>query len=100
VWCPTVLLSFTARTGSCAIDFRKEEYFHRVIKGELRIFIKDDHRKRKVRIVLFPPPVPCRQFLVRMNGTGWAATGEAVSLTRLATGLGESLVRAGGVGPG
>jgi hypothetical protein len=39
------------------------------MKADLRISIKDYHRKRHLKILLCRPPFPCRQFLVPMNGT-------------------------------
>ena len=38
------------------------------MKAGLRISIKDYHRKKNLKILLFRPPFPFRQFLVRMNG--------------------------------
>ena len=68
------------------------------MKADLRIFIKDYHRRKNLRILLFRPPFPFRQFLVRMNGARWPGSGEPVLLTRLVTDWGKSLVRAGRVG--
>ncbi len=68
------------------------------MKADSRIPIKDYHRKKNLKILLFRPPFPCRQFLVRMNGAPWPASGHAVSLTRLVTALRKSLVRAGRAG--
>jgi hypothetical protein len=65
------------------------------MKADLRISIKDHHRKKNLKIRLFRPPFPCRQFLVRMNGAPWPRAGEPMSLTRLVTALRKSLVRAG-----
>jgi len=65
------------------------------MKADLRISIKDHHRKKNLKILLFRPPFPCRQFLVRMNGAPWSRAGGPVSLTRLVTALRKSLVRAG-----
>ena len=71
----TILLSFTTCTGSCTTDFCKERSFHGVMKADLRISIKDYHRKKNLKILLFRPPFPCRQFLARMNGAPWPAGG-------------------------
>ena len=95
--CP-ILLSFPTCTGSCTIDFWKGRYSHKVMKAELRISIKDHHRKKNLKILLFRPPFPCRQFLVRMNAVPWPATGGPASLTRLMTALRKSLVKAGRAG--
>jgi hypothetical protein len=68
------------------------------MKADLRISIKDYHRKKNLKILLFRPPFPGRQFLVQMNGAPWPAGGGPVSLTRLVTALRKSLVRAGRTG--
>jgi hypothetical protein len=68
------------------------------MKAALRISIKDYHRNKNLKILLFRPPFPCRQFLVRMNGAPWPASGGPVSLTRLVTALRKSLARAGRAG--
>jgi hypothetical protein len=68
------------------------------MKADLPIFIKDYHRKKNLKILLFRPPYPCRQFLVRMNGEPWPAGGGPVTLTRLVTALRKALVRVGGAG--
>jgi len=67
------------------------------MKADLRISINDYHRKKSLKILLFRPPFPGRQFLVRMNGVPWPAGGGPVSLTRLMTALRKSLVKAGRV---
>ena len=64
------------------------------MKADLRISIKDYHRNKNLKILLFRPPFPCRQFLVRMNGVPWPAKGGPVSMTRLVTALRKSLVKA------
>jgi hypothetical protein len=64
------------------------------MKADLRISIKDHHRNKSLKILLFRPPFPSRQFLVQMNGAPWPARGGPVSLTRLVTALRKSLVRA------
>jgi len=65
------------------------------MKADLRISIKDYHRNKNLKILLFRPPFPSRGFLVRMNGKAWPGSGRPVCLTRLLTGLRKSLVRAG-----
>ncbi len=65
------------------------------MKADLRISIRNYHRNRNLKILLFRPPFPCRQFLVRMIEVPWPAKGRAVSLTRLVTALRKSLVKAG-----
>ena len=94
----TVLLGQQPCTGSCTVNFCKERYLHRVMKADLRISIKDYRRKKNLKILLFRPPFPGRQFLVRMNGEPWPAGGGPVSLTRLVTALRKALVRADGAG--
>ena len=70
------------------------------MRADLRISIKDYHRKKSLKFLLFRPPFACRQFLVRMNGAPWPAGGGLVSLTRLVTALRTSLVGAGRVAGG
>jgi hypothetical protein len=41
------------------------------MKAGLRISIKDYHRKKSLKILLFRPPFPGRQFLMQMNGGPW-----------------------------
>ena len=67
------------------MDFCKGFYLRRVMKADLRISIKDYHRNKGLRIRLFRPPHPCRQFLARMNAARWPAIGGLVALTRLLT---------------
>jgi hypothetical protein len=93
-----VLLASGSCTPSCTTDFCKERYFQGVMKADLRISIKDYHRKKSLKTLLFRPPFPGRQFLVRMNGAPWPADGVPVSLTRLVPALRKSLVRAGRAG--
>ena len=87
-------------TASCTVDFWKQRYSHGFMKADLRISIKDYHRKKSLKILLFRAPFPCRQFLVQMNGAPWPAGGGPVSLTRLVTALRKSLVKAGRIGDG
>jgi hypothetical protein len=68
------------------------------MKADMQISIEDYHRKKNLKILLFRPPFPCRQFLVRMNGAPWPAHGGPVSLTRRVTALRKSLVKAGRAG--
>lgn len=89
-----MLLTLRPCTGLCTIDFWKWGYFHRVMKADLRISIKDFHRNKNLKILLFRAPFACRQFLVPINGAPWPAGGGPVSLTRLVTALRKSLVRA------
>lgn len=91
---PTVLLAFALCTGACTIDFCNRSYLHGVMKADLRISIKDYHRNKSLKILLFRAPFSSGQFLVRMNGAPWPAGGGMVSLTRLVTALRKSLVRA------
>jgi hypothetical protein len=68
------------------------------MKAGLRISINDYHRKKNLKILLFRPPFPGRQFLGRMKGAPWPPGGGPVLLTRLVTIWRKALVRAGGVG--
>jgi hypothetical protein len=70
------------------------------MKADLRISIKDYRKNKNLKILLFRPPFPCRQFLVRMNGAPWPAGGGKVSLTRLVTAWRKSLARARRAGDG
>jgi hypothetical protein len=80
------------------MDFWKWRQFQKVMKADLRISIKDYHRKKNLKIMLFRPPFPGRQFLVRVNGAPWPPDGGPVSLTRLVTALRKALVRVGRFG--
>jgi hypothetical protein len=42
------------------------------MKADLRISIKDYHRKKSLKILLFRPPFPCRQFLVQVDRSSYA----------------------------
>jgi hypothetical protein len=64
------------------------------MKAELRISIKDYHRNKSVKILLFRPPFPCRGFMVEMNGERWPKRGGTVCLSRLMAAVRKSLVRA------
>jgi len=52
------------------------------MKADLRISIKDFHRSKNLKILLFRAVFAQRQFYVRMNGTPWPNDGRPVSLTR------------------
>ena len=69
------------------------------MKADLRISIKDYHRKNNLKILLFRPSLDygpaSQQFLVRMNGMLWLGGGGPVSLTWLITALRKTLVRTG-----
>ena len=58
ICCLSILLAFSSCTGSCMIDFWKWGYTHSVMKADLRISIKDYHRKKHLKILLFRPPFP------------------------------------------
>ncbi len=89
----TTLLAFSACTASCTIDFRKCSGLHGFMKAELRISIKDYPRNKNLKVLLFRPPYPCRQFLVRMNDQPWPKAGQPVCLTRLVAALRKALVK-------
>jgi hypothetical protein len=63
------------------------------MKADLRISIKDYHRNKNLKILLFRPPFPDTDF-TDLHGGGWRGVGP-VCLTRLLTGLRKSLVRSG-----
>jgi len=63
------------------------------MKADLRISIKDDHKNKNLKILLFRPPFPSRQFMVWMNGQPWPRTRRRVSLTRVFTAVRKALVR-------
>ena len=60
------------------------------MKADLRISIKDYHRNKNLRILLFRPPFPCRQFLVRMNGAPVADRWRAGVVNAAADGLAQA----------
>ena len=64
------------------------------MKADLRISIKDYHRNKKLKILLFRPAFRCRGFVVRMNGAAWPASGGPVCLTRLMAAVRKALVKA------
>ena len=64
------------------------------MKADLRISIKDYHRNKKLKILLFRPPFPCRGYYVRVGGKPWPKNGGPVSLARLVAALRRALVRA------
>ncbi len=63
------------------------------MKADLRISIKDFHRNKNLKILLFRAVFAHRQFYVRMNGTPWPKDGRPVSLARLLTGIRKALVK-------
>lgn len=65
--------------------------------------MKEYHRNKNLKILLFRLPYPCRRSFVRMNNQPWPRTGLPVSLTRLVAGLRKALVKhtqTGNTGPG
>jgi hypothetical protein len=65
------------------------------MKSDLRISIKDYHRNKNLKILLFRAVFTQRQFHVRMNGAPWPKDGRPVSLTKLFASLRKALVKAG-----
>ena len=65
------------------------------MKADLRISIKDYHKNKNLKVLLYRPPFSSRQFLVWMNGERWARDGGMVWLTRVLTALRKAVVRAG-----
>ncbi|MBK7997655.1 MAG: hypothetical protein IPK15_02680 [Verrucomicrobia bacterium] len=51
-----------------------------VRKAELRISIKDYRRNKTLKVTLLRVPYAQRQFLVRMDGKPWPASGRPVSV--------------------
>jgi hypothetical protein len=68
------------------------------MKADLRISIKDYHRNKSLKILLFRPPFSCRGFLVQMNGEWWPKREGPVGLSRLLAAVRKSLVRAQAAG--
>jgi hypothetical protein len=79
----------------CAVDLDKSHCFHRVMKADLRVSIKDYRQNKKLKILLFRTPFATRHYYVRMNAVAWPKDLRAASLTRLLTGVRKALVRAG-----
>ena len=72
------------------------------MKAGLRISIKDYHRNKNLKILLFRPPFQCRGFPVRMNpdASGQAdGLGGTVGLSRLLAAVRKSLVKGLASGP-
>jgi hypothetical protein len=63
------------------------------VTADLRISIKDYHRNKKLKILLFRPPFACRGFLVRINGQWWPKRGGPVGMSRLLAAVRKSLVK-------
>ncbi len=63
------------------------------MKADLRISVKDYHRNKNLKILLFRAAFTHRQFFVRMNGAPWPTGGQPVSLTRLLAGIRKALVK-------
>jgi hypothetical protein len=61
------------------------------MKADLRISIKDYHRNKNLRILLFRPPFSSRGFMARMNGRVWPGSARPVCLTLLLTAVPPSL---------
>jgi hypothetical protein len=64
------------------------------MKADLRISVKDYHRNKNLKILLFRAVFSHRQFFVRMNGAPWPKDGRPVSISRLLAALRKSLVKA------
>ena len=63
------------------------------MKADWRISIKDERRKKTLKVTLVRVPFSPRQFQAKMNGQRWPADGRPVSLTRVLTALRKVLVR-------
>jgi hypothetical protein len=79
-----------AYTGDCSKGF----IYPALRKADLRISIKDDRRNRSLKVTLVRVPFGQRQFLVRMDGKPWPASGRPVSVTRVMTALRKALAQA------
>jgi hypothetical protein len=80
-------------TASCTSDFCKSFHYPALMKADWRISIKDERRKKNLKVTLVRVPFSPRQFYVRMNGQRWPVDGRPVSLTRVLTALRKVLVR-------
>ena len=90
----TLLINERACTASCTGDFSNTSLYHKFMKADLRISIKDYHRNKNLKIQLVRVPFSSsRQFWVRMNNVPWPKDGRPVSLTRLLTALRKALVK-------
>jgi hypothetical protein len=69
------------------------------MKADLRISIKDYHRNKKLKVLLFRPPFPSRGWLVRMNGESWPKRRGTVGLSRLLAAVRKALVKGLASGP-
>ena len=91
----TVLLGQRVCTTLCTADFSILGLYHRFMKADLQISVKDYRRNKNLKIQLVRVPFSGnRQFWVRMNGEPWPKDGKPISLTRLLTALRKSLVKA------
>ena len=63
------------------------------MKADLRISVKDYSRNKNLKVTLLRAPFSPRQFLVRMNGACWPASGRPVSLSRVFTALRKAVVK-------
>ena len=68
--------------GRARLIFVTRTWFHRLMKADLRISIKDYRRNKSLKVLLFRAPWP-RQFFVRMNGERWPAGKGTASLSRV-----------------
>jgi hypothetical protein len=66
--------------------------FNGFMKADFRISVKDLRRGRNLKVQLFRVPFG-RQFLVRMDGQPWPASGRPVSLSRVFASLRKAVVR-------
>ena len=63
------------------------------MKPDLRISVKDYHRGKNLKVLLYRLPYGNPRFRVKMNGLRWPTSGEPVSLSKLMAALRKSLVR-------
>src|SRR5262249_49811303 len=64
-----------------------------IMKADLRISIKDFHRNRTLRVILYREPFQANRFRVTMNGDKWPKDGRPVSMTLLFASLRKRVVQ-------
>ena len=90
---PNMLLYDNPCTVACTTDFSISLLYHKFMKSDLRISIKDYLRNKNLKILLERAFSSHRQFYVSMNGSPWPKDGRPVSLTKLLTAIRKALVK-------
>jgi len=80
-------------TVACTTDFSISLLYHKFMKSDLRISIKDYRRNKNLKILLERAFSSHRQFYVSMNGSPWPKDGRPVSLTKLLAAIRKALVK-------